>query len=303
VGTTSALREELSAHRVTVAYSPENLRLGKAIDAFTRAARTVVGIDPRDPRDVLESLLSPFAERLVWMTIPSAEMTKHAINAFLATSVAFTNELARLCEVTGADASEVEKGLRSEPRIGRGAYVRAGAAFAGGTLARDVIFLEDLGDRSSVSTPVMDGVLESNRAHQHWPDAAVARLAGALDGLEVAIWGLAYTVGTSTLRRSSSLELCERLTASGAHVRAFDPAVHALPVGRDEIRLARDALAATEGADALIVMTPWPEFASIQGEALIASMRRAVVIDPNADLAGTLDVPGIRYASVGRVPS
>jgi UDPglucose 6-dehydrogenase len=303
VGTAEELRSALAGSGIVLACSPENLRLGRAIEAFTHADRTVVGVDPGDPRDVLEALLSPFATRLEWMSVPSAEMTKHAINSYLATSVAFANELARLCEVTGANASEVERGLRSEPRIGPRAYVRPGAAFAGGTLARDVVFLERLGRREGRPTPLLDGVRESNRVHQSWPDETLGRLVGSPAGLEIAVWGLTYKVGTSTLRRSSSLELCRRLAANGAAVRAYDPAVSELPDGdRERVRLALTAIDAARGADAVIVMTPWPELSEIGAAEIVSVMRRPIVIDPDASFAVTLDVPGVRYASVGRVP-
>jgi UDPglucose 6-dehydrogenase len=302
VGTTSALRDEFAGSRVTVAYSPENLRLGRAIDAFRHADRTVVGLQPGDSRATIEQLLSPFATRIEWMSIHSAEMTKHAINAFLATSVAFTNELARLCEASGADAGEVERGLRSEPRIGADAYVHPGAAFAGGTLARDVVFLEELGRASSLQTQVLAGVLASNRTHEHWPDATADRLIGPLPGRRIAVWGITYKAGTSTLRRSSALELCNRLAAAGADVHAYDPAVPDLPPSERRLKLAAGPLEAATGADAVVVMTPWPVFRDVSARALLDAVRQPVVIDPNAFLAGTLDVPEFRYASVGRVP-
>src|SRR5262249_28106337 len=110
-----------------------------------------------------------FTERIEWMSVESAEMTKHALNAFLATSIVFANEVAVLCERVGADAREVERGLKSDGRIGPGAYLRAGSAFAGGTLARDVGYLTEIGDRDAVPTPVLSSVRLSNEAHQAWP--------------------------------------------------------------------------------------------------------------------------------------
>jgi UDPglucose 6-dehydrogenase len=303
VGTAAAIRRRLGDRDVVVAYSPENLRLGRAIEVFSHAERTLIGTEPGDPRDVLEALLQPFAERLEWMSVRSAEMSKHAINSYLATSVAFANELARLCEVTGADASEVERGLRSEPRIGPKAYIRPGAAFAGGTLARDVLFLEALGRAAGRATPLLDGVRESNRLHQLWPDEALTRMVGSPNGLTVGVWGLTYKVGTSTLRRSSSIELCHRLAARDVTVRAFDPAVRELPTpDREAVELVQHALAAVRGADALVIMTPWPDFHEIAADELVEAMRHAIVIDPDASFSRTLDTPAIRYASVGRVP-
>ncbi len=304
VGSSSSIRALLDDRGVTVAYSPENLRLGRAIEAFIHADRILVGLDGGDSRETIEALLAPFHARIEWMSVRSAEMSKHAINAFLATSVAFANELARLCEVTGADASEVERGLRSEPRIGPRAYIRPGAAFAGGTLARDILFLEAVGRDEALATPLLAGVRESNRVHQFWPDEALSRLIGPPSEREIAVWGLTYKVGTSTLRRSSSIELCERLARAGATVRAFDPAVAELPEShRDAVQLAPSALDAARGADALVVMTPWPELGEIRAAQLVEIMRSPVVVDPDGAFSGTLDTAGIRYASVGRVPA
>ena len=137
-GFTRALARDWALPGVTYGYSPENLRLGSAIRVFQEPERVVIGLgDPAD-RPRAEALFAPYARRIEWMSIESAEMTKHAINAFLAASVAFANEVARLCERVGADASEVARGLKSEGRIGPKAYLAPGPAFAGGTLARDL---------------------------------------------------------------------------------------------------------------------------------------------------------------------
>ena len=304
-GTTRRLAEELRLSRPDAsfgwAYSPENLRLGNAIAAFQTAERIVVGVDDAGTRATLEPLVEPLAERVEWMSVPSAEMTKHALNAFLATSVTFINEVARIAELVGADASEVERGLKSEARIGPRAYLRPGAAIAGGTLARDVVFLEQLGGAGAVETPLLASIIASNRAHTRWPEQALARLLGGLEGAPIAIWGLAYKAGTSTLRRSSALELCRELARHGARVRAFDPAVTALPAGDAAVaELAESAVAALAGARALVVMTPWPEFLAVAADDLIAAMSEAVVLDPAGAVAGTLgDHPDIRYVTVG----
>jgi UDPglucose 6-dehydrogenase len=304
-GTTRRLADELRAARpevaVSWAYSPENLRLGKAIDAFQNAERIVVGVDDEAARTALEPLVSPLAGRIEWMNVPSAELTKHALNAFLATSVTFINEVARIAEFVGADAGAVERGLKSEPRIGPKAYLRPGAAIAGGTLARDVVFLERLGAEGAVETPLLGSIIPSNRSHSHWAERALQRALGGLQGARVAVWGLAYTVGTDTLRRSASLELCRSLTARGAVVRAFDPAVRELPEGdAGTAELAGSPVDALHGARALVVMTPWPEFLEIGPDELVAAMSEAIVLDPAGDVSGTLGRdPRIRYLKVG----
>src|SRR5262249_4304466 len=153
-------------------------------------------------REVLADLFEPFCSHIEWMSVESAEMTKHALNAFLATSVTFINELARVCEAVGADAKEVERGLKSEARIGPKAYLSPGAAFAGGTLARDVGFLIELGQKHHVGTPLFQGVKAGNDLHKDWLRQWLLRLAAGIEGPTVAVLGLTYKPGTNTLRRS-----------------------------------------------------------------------------------------------------
>ena len=155
VGFTRELATDWKDRGLRYAYSPENLRLGKAIEVFRNPERVVLGVSEASAREVLGNLFAPFTQRVEWMSVESAEMTKHALNAFLATSVTFANELARLCEAVGADAKEVERGLKSEGRIGPKAYLSPGAAFAGGTLARDLRFLTGFGKEFAVQTPLL----------------------------------------------------------------------------------------------------------------------------------------------------
>lgn len=247
-------------------------------------------------------LLAPFTDHIEWMSVESAEMTKHAINAFLAVSVTFINELAVLCEQVGADAKQVERGLKTEPRIGPRAYLSPGGAFAGGTLARDVAFLTALGEATSTRTPLLAGIRESNTHHREWARRALAAALGDLRGRRIAVWGLTYKPGTNTLRRSSSVELCRWLAAEGAEIAAFDPAVPELPEDLGAaVRTAPDALAAAAGADALVVATEWPAFRTIGAGAVIEAMRGRVVCDANRFLAASLgDDARVRYVTVGR---
>src|ERR1700694_6006164 len=172
VGSTQQLEQLYSAaypdRKVTFGYSPENLRLGKAISVFTQPDRVVVGLRAEADRPRVQTLLKPFTEHIEWMSVESAEMTKHALNAFLAVSVVFANEIATLCEAVGADAKEVERGLKSEARIGPKAYLGPGAAFAGGTLARHIQFLSRLGETYSLHTSLLSSVKTSNDAHKNW---------------------------------------------------------------------------------------------------------------------------------------
>ena len=304
VGFTRALERDWAGHGLRFAVSPENLRLGRALEAFRRAERVVVGLRDERDRATLAALFAPFAARVEWMSVESAEMSKHALNAFLATSVTFINELARLCEALGADAREVERALRSEPRIGPRAYLSPGAAFAGGTLARDLRYLQSFGRERQVATPLVDGVLQSNATHAGWLRARVEQLLAGSAAPVVALLGLTYRPGTSTLRRSAAVELAQSLAARGVAVQAFDPAVRALPPelgGR--LRLCASAAEALAGADLAVVATEWPEFQQLNAADFAGAMRRARVVDTGWFLAGALAAaPGLVYVAPGRAP-
>src|SRR4029078_6340369 len=215
-------------------------------------------------------------------------MTKHAINAFLATSVTFANEVAALCECVGADAKEVERGLRTERRIGGLAYVAPGGAFAGGTLARDVAFLRQLGNRRDRPTMLMDGVLASNNAHRLWARRRLEIELGRTRGARVAVWGLTYKPGTDTLRRSASIELCRWLVSEGADVHVHDPAVGDLPPDLSAITRHDQPVEAATGARALVVGTDWPLYRQINLDRLAEVAPDLLVIDANRFLDKTV---------------
>jgi UDPglucose 6-dehydrogenase len=287
---------------------PENLRLGKAIETFRDPDRFVAGVRTAADREQLSAILSRFGGHVEWMGVESAEMTKHALNAFLATSVAFINEVAVICERVGADAAEVARGLKSEQRIGPRAYLSPGDAFAGGTLARDIGFLRELAAAHRVPAEVAGGVATSNAEHRQWARRTLVRVFSdggsddqrALSGRRIAIWGLTYKPGTDTLRRSAAVDLCRWLASVGATAVAYDPAVRALPVDAPTVELAPTALDACHQADALVVCTPWPEFREVEAERLLDALRTPLVLDAGGALSPALaDEPSIRYLRVG----
>ena len=305
VGTTKSaemlLAQTRSDVKVSFAYSPENLRLGKAISVFTQPDRVVIGVRDDPSREVFKELLAPFTDHIEWMSVESAEMTKHALNAFLATSVTFINEIAAICEQVGADAKEVERGLKSESRIGPKAYLGPGGAFAGGTLARDIAFLTDLGQQNNLPIYLVPAVRASNDAHKNWPRRRLLQLLGDVKNKVIAVWGLTYKPGTDTLRRSSAIELCEWLLGQGANVKAHDPAVGSLPIACAAVQLCATPLDAARGADALVVATEWPDYRTVSMPEILATMNTPIVLDANRFLvasAGTL--PGVTYVAVGR---
>lgn len=282
---------------VRFACAPENLRLGKALEVFLHPDRAVLGVRDQTARIALESVYAPFTDRIEWMSIESAEMTKHAINAFLAASVCFINELATLCEAAGADALEVERGLKTDQRIGQKAYLHAGGPIGGGTLARDISFLRALGRQAAAPLPLINGVQASNENHKTWLWQKISGVLGQLHGRQVAVLGLTYKPGTSTLRRSSAVETAVWLNREGAKVRAFDPQVAQLPEELQSVMsLGSDIAETLRDAEALVVMTPWPEF-----QALNPALVPPVVFDAGRFLEGMLKLrPGIRYYSIGR---
>jgi UDPglucose 6-dehydrogenase len=285
---------------VDFAYSPENLRLGKAIQVWRDPERIVVGVASEHARQGITKLLAPLADRILWMSVESAEMTKHALNAFLALSVTFANEIASICEQVGADAKEVERGLKSERRIGPGAYLAPGAAFAGGTLARDVQYLKALAAKHARPAALLTAIKDSNDKHRNWAKLKLEQCVGKLDGKTIAVLGLTYKPGTDTLRRSDSVELCGWLLTKGARVVAHDPRVPAnapgLPRGLELVPSALDAL---DQADALVIGTAWPEYESLQAEEVARRMATPRVIDAARFTAKQLNRIPVAYFSVG----
>jgi UDPglucose 6-dehydrogenase len=305
VGSVARLEREFAAlstrRRAGFACTPENLRLGKAVQMFTHPDRVVVGVRSDRDRRVVTQLLAPLTDRIIWMSVESAEMTKHAINAFLGTSIVFINEIAVLCEAVGADAKDVERGLKTDHRIGVGAYLSPGAAFAGGTVARDLVMLERLATESGVSAPLVTGVGRSNREHATWTHRALTATLAPLAGRRVALWGLTYKAGTDTLRRSPGVELCRTLAREGTRVTAFDPAIRVIPDTLEDIlTLAPDPIAAAAGADAVVVATEWPMLREISADALIEVVAQPIVIDAGRFLAATIGGdPRVLYITVG----
>lgn len=299
VGSCALLEKEFP--QLHFACSPENLRLGKAIDAFEKADRAVVGIRTGAKRALLEELFKPFAAQVQFMRTESAEMVKHALNSFLAVSITFINEIARLCEHVGADAKEVAAGLKSEPRIGRRAYLGPGGPFAGGTLARDVVTLSKLGATRGETLSLIPAIKDSNDLHRGWALRKLQSRLGDVRGKTIAILGLVYTPNTDTLRRSNAVELCCELVKAGAQVVAFDPAIKKSSPELDGVTLAATAEAALLQADAAVVCTEWPLFRELNWPQAATQMRRALVVDANRFLEKPLQgAIGIEHISVGR---
>jgi len=300
VGTCRRLEKEFSEPGYRFACSPENLRLGDAIARFENPDRIVAGCRDAKARAELETLFRPFSSQIIWMRPESAEMTKHAINAFLALSVTFINEVARLCEVTGADAKEVEQGLKSERRIGPGAYLSPSGAFAGGTLARDVVTFIDLGEKYGESLEVIPAIKRSNDRHRLWALQQIKKAFAGKTGRRILLLGLTYKPGTNTLRRSAAVELARSLNAAGFDVRACDPSNPPLPADLAFIQFKASAAEAARDADAIVVCTAWPDFLKLDWPDLIARLRQPLVVDVGRFLDKSIaGLPNLRYLTIG----
>ena len=300
VGTCRQLENEFKSRGYRFACSPENLRLGKAIEIFTNADRIIAGCRDERTRAQLAELFAPFTSQVVWMSPESAEMTKHAINSFLATSITFMNEVSRLCEATGADAKEVERGLKTESRIGPKAYLSPGGAFAGGTLARDVVTLAQLGQKHGASLEVLPAIKRSNDHHRLWAFQKVLQAYPTGNGHTIALLGLTYKPGTNTLRRSSAVELARALHAAGFAMQAYDPSAPTIPPDVSFIQFKPTAAEAVAGADATVVCTEWPEFRQLDWPTLLPRLRQTLILDASRFLEKNLaGIPGLRYSAVG----
>lgn len=289
--------------RIDIAVSPENLRLGKALGVFLKPDRIVMGYEGQHSREVLGHLVAPLNAPVEWMSCESAEMSKHAINAFLALSVTFANELASVCEKYGADAKAVERSLKTESRIGPQAYLAPGSAFAGGTLARDISYLNMLAADAGLDLPLLAAVTPSNRVHRNWEKRKLQSVLKQLGGARVGVWGLTYKPGTDTLRRSSAVELIDWLMAEGATILVHDPAVPALPDRwRQAVHRCHEPDECIQTADALVVCTAWPIYREKGSQLLVEhtlSRSGLLVLDAGRVLADAALLPGIRYHAVG----
>jgi UDPglucose 6-dehydrogenase len=245
-------------------------------------------------------LLSNFSANILRLRTESAEMTKHAINSFLALSIAFMNEIARVCEHVGADAREVERGLKSEARIGPKAYLSPGGPFAGGTLARDVVTLDHLASQLGEELFLIPAIKVSNDQHKDWAIHKLREELGSLTGKRVAILGLTYKPNTDTLRRSLALELCRSLIRQEVALAAFDPVVAAMPPDLSKIQITRRVAEAVKDADATIVATEWPQLLDADWRESLGLLKQPIIVDANGFLRSRLsEFDGLIYRSVG----
>jgi UDPglucose 6-dehydrogenase len=299
VGTSEQIAKRLGSG-VKIAYVPEFLRLGTALETFRNADRFVIGADDHEVAARVAAIYKPLDRPIRLTDIRSAEMAKHASNAWLATSISFINQIADLCERSGADVTEVAAIMKLDRRVGPNAFLSAGVGYAGGTLGREISALQKLGLSSGVSTDLFDAVDAVNRSRMTHVMNRVRGIQPQLEDVPIAVFGLTYKAGTSTLRRSASLTLISELTIAGARVSAYDPLAQ-LDETADLPRftLHRDPAEALRDASAVILMSRWPqELAPRQAGKLMA---RPLVVDTGNHLdPQTAKEAGLEYSGIGR---
>lgn len=309
----AAVADELAARGVQVSYSvvsnPEFLKEGAAVEDFMRPDRIVVGADDEQAISLMRALYAPFQrnhEKLVIMDVRSAEMTKYAANAMLATRISFMNELALLAEKMGADIELVRQGIGSDPRIGWH-FLYAGCGYGGSCFPKDVKALIHTAAEVGQQLKVLQAVEDANDAQKMvLVEKVVARFGADLSGKHFAVWGLAFKPNTDDMREAPATVVIRELFARGATVTAYDPVAmnEARRIFGDEPRLkyAERPMQALEGADALVIVTEWKEFRSPDFGVIKRMLRSPVVIDGRNMFASSdlLRAAGLEYYGIGR---
>jgi UDPglucose 6-dehydrogenase len=286
--------------------NPEFLKEGAAVDDFMKPDRVVLGVDSDFARSTMAELYAPFVRTgkpIIFMDIPSAEMTKYAANAMLATRISFMNEIANLCEKVGANVDLVRLGIGSDARIGP-SFLFPGPGYGGSCFPKDVKALVRTAKEEGANLAVLEAVEDANERQKHRLFEKVKKaLDGKLKGARVALWGLAFKPQTDDMREAPALTLIEELKKAGAHVVAHDPAaMHETQrkIG-DAIEYADGNYDAIEGADALVVVTDWNEYRHPDFAKIKAALKRPIVIDGrNLYDPPKMRALGFTYLSIGR---
>ncbi len=288
-----------------VASNPEFLKEGAAVNDFMKPDRIVIGVESERARKVLEKLYHPFTlngHPVIFMDVPSAEMTKYAANAMLATKISFMNDVANLCEIMGADVNLVRRGIGSDPRIGN-KFIYPGIGYGGSCFPKDVKALVRTARENGHEMRILQAVEDVNNDQKSVLfQKVLKRFNGDLNGKHFAIWGLSFKPNTDDMREAPSLVIIEKLLEAGATVSAYDPvameeAKHDLG---DRINYAKDEYAAVENADALLVVTEWSEFRVPDFEEIKQSLNNPLVFDGRNifDIQRMADL-GFEYHCIG----
>jgi UDPglucose 6-dehydrogenase len=308
VGTAKKVRAQIARETKTpfhVCSNPEFLKEGAAIEDFMKPDRVVVGVDSPDAARVIEELYTPFVRTgnpLIVMDIPSAEMTKYAANAMLATRISFMNQMAQLCEAVGADVTQVRRGIGSDRRIGQ-AFLFPGPGYGGSCFPKDVKALIRTGSENHMPLDILTAVESANLRQKKLLFEKLKRHLGSLSGKIIAVWGLAFKAETDDVRESPALVLIEELLAAGAKVQAHDPAAMETAAHQlgNRVTYAGHGFDALAGADALAIVTEWLEYRNPDFARMKQLLRRPLIVDGrNLYDPQKLGRLGFTYDSIGR---
>jgi len=303
-GTGASIKRVLAERGKTeLAYvsCPEFLKEGSAVKDFLNPDRVVIGDEGDWAGDAVVELYAPLDAALVRTDIASAEMVKLASNAFLATKISFINEIANVCEETGADVIEVARGMGLDERIGH-KFLQAGIGFGGSCFPKDVNALKQLAGNSGYHFQLLNAVIEVNELQKRRVIGKLQKHLGSLVGRTICLLGLAFKPNTDDMREASSLVLTARLQADGAKVRVYDPvAEHEARTLIPGVHFASDALDAADGADAVVLVTEWEEFVALDWAQVAGRMAGKLVLDGrNALDVGAIRAAGLTYEGIGR---
>jgi UDPglucose 6-dehydrogenase len=309
------VRETLAERGTNVDFdvvsNPEFLKEGAAIEDFMRPDRIIVGTDNPRTGELLRVLYAPFNrnhDRVMLMDVHSAELTKYAANAMLATKISFMNELSNIAEAVGADIEQVRVGIGSDPRIGY-QFIYPGCGYGGSCFPKDVRALEKTAQSLGYDAQLLQAVEAVNFRQKDLLFAKILQhFNGDLAGRTVALWGLAFKPNTDDMREASSRVLMESLWKAGARVRAYDPVAsdetRRIYGDRADLELAKDAMSALDGADALAIVTEWTQFRSPSFETIKSKLKHPVIFDGRNVLDARLaTAAGLAYVSIGRAPA
>ncbi|HLX55709.1 MAG TPA: UDP-glucose/GDP-mannose dehydrogenase family protein [Ktedonobacteraceae bacterium] len=291
-----------------VVSNPEFLREGSAILDFQTPDRVVLGSSDQEAARKVATLYLPLRAPIVITDLYTAEMIKYASNAFLATKISFINEIAQICERLGADVKEVAAGMGYDKRIGR-AFLDAGLGYGGSCFPKDVRALAYMADEAGLHPQLLHAVMDINHDQRRLVVTKLTSILGSLRGCTVAVLGLAFKPNTDDMREAASVDIIRWVTSQGADVRVYDPV--AMTTGREaleregvrieQVQFCQHAYEAAEGADALVIITEWNEFKSLDMPQIRAAMRRPVVIDGrNVYEAAEMNRLGFIYRGMGR---
>ncbi len=307
----AAISDVLEQRGVSLAFdvcsNPEFMKEGAAIDDFTRGARIIVGTESERVKAHMQECYAPYNrnhEKLMFMSVRAAELTKYAANAMLATKISFMNEIANLAERLEVDVEDVRRGIGSDPRIGYH-FIYPGCGYGGSCFPKDVQALERAARQLGYTPELLSAVESVNLRQKQTLFTKLQDNLGSLSGKTIAVWGLAFKPNTDDMREAPSRTLMEALWQAGAKVQAFDPEAmtecRRVYGERDDLMLAGDRIQAVKGADALVICTEWKEFRSVDFDWLADQLAEKVVIDGrNLYTPSAVEEAGLRYIGVGR---